>query len=433
MSSLGPGALRVPTPLTSWRSEFRAGVATFLTMAYILVVNPQILAKAGMPVEASLAATAISAAVATATMAAWSNLPIAMAPGMGLNAFFAFTLCGAMGIPWPTALGVVFLSGLINPLLAFSRARDAIVEGIPKDLKLAIAAGIGLFLALLGLEAIGLVVAHPVTLVTRGPLGAPRTLLGLAGLAATGLLVVRRVPGALILGILGTSLVAFALGAAPPPARIFAPPPSPAPLFLGFDLVGACDPRLLGVLFTFVFVDCFDSVGTLLAVARPCGVSATAEDPRMRAALRADAVGTMIGALAGTSSTTSYIESAAGVEEGGRTGRTGFVVAILFLLALVAHPLLTSIPPFATGAALVLVGLAMARDLREIDFATPTIGIPAFLTIVLMPFCFSISTGIGVGLAAHVLLAWGTGRGREVPPILYAILLLFLVSVVAGG
>lgn len=417
---------------TSVGVEARAGLTTFLTMAYILFVNPQILEAGGMPREASIAATALAAALSTLVMGLTANLPVAMAPGMGLNAFFAFTLCGAMGLPWKVALGVVLVEGLLNVALAYSKVRDWIVDAIPEPMKLAIAVGIGLFLALIGLEQMGVVVRSDATLVTRGDLGAARTLLGLGGLALTAALVARGVRGAILAGIVATTVAGAAVGAASIPASFTVGLPDVRPVLFAADWRGALDVGLAGVILSFMFVDLFDSVGTLLAVARPCGVATTAADPSMRRALRADAVGTVIGALAGTSSTTSYIESAAGVEEGGRTGLTAVFVAGLFLLALPFHPFIAAVPAFATAPALVVVGFAMARNLREIDFTDPGVGLPAFLAIVLMPFTFSISTGIGLGLSALVVVAAARGRLRDVHPALYGIVAIFLATLAAG-
>ncbi len=413
---------------TTFGTELRAAAATFLTMGYILFVNPDILKAAGMPVEASIAATAVAAALSTIVMGLYANLPVAMAPGMGLNAFFAFTLCGALGLSWPVALGVVFVEGMLNVVLAYSRFRDWIVEAIPEPLKLAIAVGIGFFLALIGVKQMGLIVASPATLVTRGDLGSLPTLLGLGGLALTAALFVRNVKGAILVGIVSTALAGYATGAAPWPSALVAAPPDIRPVLFSLDWRGALQPALIGVILSFMFVDLFDSVGTLLSVARPVGVATDAKDPAMRQALRADAVGTVIGALAGTSSTTSYIESAAGVEEGGRTGLTAVFVGVFFLLALVFHPFIAAVPAFATAPALVIVGLAMARNLREIDFQDGVVAVPAFLTIVLMPFTFSISTGIGVGLAGYILMAAAAGRIREVHPMLYVIVALFVAT-----
>jgi len=413
---------------TSFSTEARAATATFLTMGYILFVNPQILANAGMPVEASIAATAVAAALSTIVMGLYSNLPVAMAPGMGLNALFAFTLCGALGLSWQVALGVVFIEGMLNVILAYTRFRDWIVDAIPEPLKLAIAVGIGFFLALIGAKQMGIVVANPATLVTRGSLGALPTLLGLGGLALTGILFVRNIKGAIIIGIIATSVAGFITGAAPPPTSIFAAPPDIRPVLFAFDWRGALSPVLVGVILSFMFVDLFDSVGTLLAVAKPCGVATNAKDNAMRKALRADAIGTVIGAFVGTSSTTSYIESAAGVEEGGRTGLTSIFVGIFFLLSLFFYPFIGAVPAFATAPALIIVGMAMSRNLREINFEDSVIAVPAFLTIVLMPFTFSISTGIGIGLASYVVLAIAAGRYREIHPMLFAIVALFAIT-----
>ncbi len=415
---------------TTPRTEIVAGVTTFLTMSYILFVNPQILSGAGMDRNAVTAATCLAAAISTAVMGIWANVPIAQAPGMGLNAFFTFTVCVTMNLPWPHALGIVFWSGILNVILTWTTIRERVVRAIPTPLKRAIAIGIGLFLALIGCQNMGLVVSHPVTMVTAGDLSRPTTLLSLAGFALTGILLAKKVRGAFLIGILTVSAIAFATGLSPKPASVFSAPPSLAPTLLQLDLLTPLkEPKLWGVILAFMFVDLFDSVGTLLAV----GFSAklVREDgsfPQIRRALQADALATPLGALLGTSSTTSYIESASGAESGGRTGLTSIVVAALFLLGLFVVPLVTSVPPFATAPVLVLVGFLMMSDIGKIDFSDTTEGLPAFVTLILMPLTYSISIGLGFGFLSYVLLKFAHGRACDIHPILYPICALFLIT-----
>lgn len=415
---------------TTWRAEGMAGVTTFLTMAYIIFVNPQILSGSGMDKGAVTAATCLAAAISTVMMGLWANIPVAQAPGMGLNAFFTFTVCISMNVPWPQALGVVFLSGVLNVILTWTRIREMVVRAIPTPLKRAIAIGIGLFLALIGCQQMGLVAGHPVTLVTAGDLSKPATLLSLAGLALMAVLLARNVRAAFLIGILAVSAAAFAAGLAPRPASIVGAPPSLAPTFLKLDIFTPLrDPKLWGVILAFMFVDLFDSVGTLLAVGYAAKlVKADGDFPQIRRALQADAAATPIGALLGTSSTTSYIESAAGAEAGGRTGATSLVCGALFLAGLFVVPLVTAVPPFATAPVLVLVGFLMMSEIVHIRFSDVTEGLPVFVTLILMPLTYSISTGLGFGFLAHLLLMISQGRVREIHPILYPIVALFLLN-----
>lgn len=415
---------------TTLRTEFVAGVTTFLTMSYIIFVNPQILSAAGMDRSAVTAATCLAAAVSTAFMGIWANVPIAQAPGMGLNAFFTFTVCVTMKLPWQTALGIVFWSGILNVILTWTNVRELVVRAIPTPLKRAIAIGIGLFLALIGCQNMGLVAAHPVTMVTVGDLSKPETLLSLAGLALTGVLLAKKIRGAFLIGILGVSSIAFAAGISPTPTALFASPPSLAPTFLQLDLLAPLkDPKLWGVILAFMFVDLFDSVGTLLAVGFAAKlVRENGEFPQIRRALQADALATPIGALLGTSSTTSYIESASGAESGGRTGLTAIVVAALFLLGLFVVPWVTSVPPFATAPVLVLVGFLMMGEIGKIDFSDTAEGLPVFVTLLLMPLTYSISIGLGFGFLSYVLLKFAQGRAREIHPMMYPVCALFLLN-----
>lgn len=415
---------------TDVRTEAVAGLTTFLTMAYIIVVNPQILSASGMDLGAVMVATCLAAAASTLVMGLWANVPIAQAPGMGLNAFFTFTVCGALAYPWQQALGIVFISGVLNILLTVTRIREMVVRAIPRSLKLSIAVGIGLFLALIGFKNMGVVVGNPATLVAFGNLSAPTTLLALAGLLLTAFLHARGVRAALLLGILAVTAAGVALGHAAPPAALVAPPPSLSPTLLQLDLLTPLrEPRTWSIILGFMFVDLFDSVGTLLSVGSAARlVKEDGTFPQMVRSLQADAVATPIGALLGTSSTTSYIESAAGAESGGRTGLTAVFVAALFVLGIFFSPVAAAIPPFATAPALVMVGFFMMAELRRIDFGSVEDGLPVFVTFVLMPFTYSISIGLGFGFLCHVIIKVALGKGREVHPILYPICAVFLLE-----
>ncbi len=415
---------------TTLRTEAMAGLTTFLTMAYIIFVNPEILSASGMDKGAVMVATCLAAAASTLIIGLWANVPIAQAPGMGLNAFFTFTVCGALNYPWQQGLGIVFISGVLNVLLTATKIREMVVRAIPAPLKLAIAVGIGLFLSLIGFKNMGLVVASPATLVTFGTLSSPTTLLALGGFLVMAFLHAKGVRASLLLGILATAIAGMALGHAPTPAGIVSSPPSLAPTFLQLDiLTPLTDPKAWSIILGFMFVDLFDSVGTLLSVGTAAKlVRADGSFPQMVRALQADAIATPIGALLGTSSTTSYIESAAGAESGGRTGLTSVFVAALFLLGLFFAPLAGAIPAFATAPALVMVGFFMMSELKNIDFQSVENGIPVFITIVLMPLTFSISIGLGFGFLSYVFLKIALGKAREVHPILYPICAIFLLE-----
>jgi AGZA family xanthine/uracil permease-like MFS transporter len=420
---------RGTTPLT----EVRAGLVTFLTMAYVLVVNPQILSHAGMPAADVTAATALSAAAATLLMGLWANYPFALAPGMGLNAYFTYGVVLGMGLAWQTALAAVFVAGLVFLLLSFGGVRTAILRAIPESIKHAIAPGIGLFIALIGLRNAGLVVASPATLVQLGDVRQGPVLLALGGLLLTAALTARRVKGALLLGIAATTAVAWASGLAPAPRALLAAPALPRTTLLALDLSQVWSGPFLSVTLAFLFVAVFDTAGTLLGVGRAAGfLTPAGELPRADRAFAADALGSVAGALAGTSTVTCYVESAAGVEEGGRTGLTAVVVAGLFALSLLFVPLLSAIPSVATAPALVVVGAMMlghgAAGLKgRMDEV-----LPAFLTIALMPFTYSIAHGIGAGLVSYAALKLLTGRPREAHPLLYALAALLALHYALG-
>lgn len=399
---------------TTPRTEMLAGLSTFLTMAYIVVVNPSIMAAAGIDQGAAFVATCLAAAIGSILMGMIANFPIALAPGMGLNAYFAFAVVQGMGVPWPVALGAVFLSGLIFFAVSLLRVREWLVNGIPVSLKFGIAAGIGFFLGLIGLKNMGLVVAHPATLVTLGPIGQTSTLLACAGFLVIAGLSARGVTGAIVIGIIATAAAGIPFGLTTFHG-IASLPPSLAPTFLQLDIAGALGLGIAGIVFTFFLVDLLDNTGTLIGTVHRAGLmNKDGTVPNLGRALLADSTGAISGALLGTSTTVSYIESAAGIQAGGRTGLTAVTVGVLFLLALFLAPLATSIPAFATAPALVFVACLMARSLQELNWEDATDYIPAIVTALAMPFTFSIATGIGLGFIAHAGGKAIAGRAAEV-------------------
>ena len=370
---------------TTVKTELVAGATTFLTMAYILIVNPMILSNAGMDMGGVFTATALASAIATLVMAFAANLPFALAPGMGLNAFFAFTVVLTMGYSWQFALTAVFLEGIIFIILTLFNVREAIINCIPGNVKKAISVGIGLFIAFIGLQGAGIISNSDATLVVLGDVTSPAALLSIVGLVVIGILLAFKVRGALLIGIIATTIIGLPLGITQPPSGNWAPP-SLAPIFFKFDFSQVFTLDMLIILFTFLFVDMFDTVGTLIGVSTKANIlDKDGNIPKVKGALFADALGTTVGAMLGTSTVTTYIESAAGVAEGGRTGLTAFTTAILFLLALFVSPLFLMIPAAATAPALILVGLFMMSPIKNIDFDDYTESIPAFLTIIMMP------------------------------------------------
>ena len=413
---------------STWRREAIAGVTTFLAMAYITIVNPTILAEAGMDFGAVFVATCIAAAVGTFAMGWLANYPVALAPGMSQNAFFAYTVVIGMGTSWQTALGAVFISGALFLLLSASPAREWLINAIPRNLKLGICAGVGLFLAFIALRSAGVVTANPDTLVSFGELTAFEPVAALAGFALIVALAARRVPGAIVLGMLGIAAVAWVSGNATF-AGVAALPPSPAPALLQLDIAGALNFSLVAVILSLLLVDVFDTAGTLVGVATRSGLAgADGKLPRLRRALFADSGATLVGALAGTSSTTSYIESAAGVESGGRTGLTAIVVASLFLLCLLLAPLAQSVPACATAAALLFVASLMARGLADLDWEDATESAPAVVTAVAMPLSFSVADGIGIGFITYAAVKALAGRPGECPVAVYVVAVVFLLK-----
>lgn len=413
---------------TTARTELMAGITTFLTMAYIIFVNPDILSAAGMPREAVFVSTCLAAALGSAIMGLYANYPIALAPAMGLNAYFAFTVVGGMHFPWQTALGAVFVSGCLFVLISLFRLREAIVNAIPRSLKYAISAGIGLFLAIIGLKNAGLITAHPATLLTLGDLHQPGALLAIGGFILILALEQRRVPGAIIISILAVTATSMLLGLTPFNG-IVAMPPSIAPTFLQMDLEGAFHAGLLTVVMTFFLVELFDASGTLIGVCHRAGLlDAEGRLPRLKKALLADSGAILAGAALGTSSTTAYIESAAGTSVGGRTGLTAVVVALLFLAALFLAPLAGVVPAYATAPALCYVAVLMVRGLAEIDWDDLTESAPAVVTAITMPFSFSIAHGIAFGFITYAALKLLSGRQGDLKPMVVVIALAFVLK-----
>ena len=413
---------------TNVRIELLAGLTTFMTMAYIIFVNPAILADAGMDKGAVFVATCLAAAFGSAFMGLYANYPVALAPGMGLNAYFTYGVVKGMGHAWETALGAVFLSGVLFLIVSLTPIREWVINSIPKSLKLSIAAGIGLFLAIIGLQSAGIVKAHPATLVTLGDLKSPAVVLAVIGFILMAALDARRVPGAILIGILAAAISGAFLGLTKF-TGVVSLPPSIAPVFLKLDLVKALEIGLITIVFTFFFVDVFDNTGTLVGVAHKAGlVNPDGTLPRVKRALTVDSTAAMVGAALGTSTTTSYIESAAGVNAGGRTGLVAVTVAVLFLAALFFAPLAGAIPAFATAPALVYVACLMMSAVTEIDFADPSEFVPAVVVIVTMPLTFSIAHGIAFGFIAYAGIKLLAGRPRDVSLAVAVLAVLFVVK-----
>lgn len=411
---------------TDVRTEVIAGFTTFLTMAYIVFVNPSILALTGMDFNAVFVATCLAAAMGTAIMALVANYPIALAPGMGLNAYFTFTVVQGMGVSWQTALGAVFISGIIFLVVSLFKVREAIVNAIPYSLKLAISAGVGMFLAIIALKNAGVVVASPATLVTLGNIHAPQTLLAILGFFMIVAMEYRKIHGSIIISILTVTLLSIALGLSEFKG-VFSMPPSMAPTFMQMDLAGALNAGLLGVIFVFFFVDLFDTTGTLIGVSHRAGLlDKDGKLPRLKKALLADSVAITAGAVMGTSSTTAYIESAAGTAVGGRTGLTALVVSVLFLAALWFAPLAGTVPAYATAPALCYVAVLMARGLAEIEWDDLTESAPAVMTAFAMPFTFSIADGIAFGFISYTVIKLLAGRYKDLSVAVLVITALWI-------
>ncbi len=426
---------------TTVRRELVAGLTTFAAMAYILAVNPAILSQTGMDKGALISATALASALMTVVMALATNYPIALAPGMGLNAFFTFGICLGSKMPWQAALGLVFYSGVAFLILTLTGVRRKLIDAIPHELKLAITCGIGLFIAFIGLKGAGVISAHPATLVSLGDIRQPGPLMALGGIIVAAVLIWRKVPGALILTVLGLTVLGLFLKTTGPdsapvtpmPASWVSAPASLAPTFLQLDLAyfwqhwRVCLPLLLALL----FVDLFDNMGTLIGVCQRAGLlDKQGNLPKIGRALTADATAAMVGSTLGTSTVTSYIESAAGVEAGGRTGLTAVTTAGCFLLALFLSPLIAVVPAAATAPALVLVGVFMMQSVAELDLKDFAKAVPAVITMLAMPLTFSIAEGIAIGFVVHVFFMLGIGRGKEVKPLSWGLGLLFLAHLI---
>ncbi|OJH44142.1 NCS2 family permease [Paracoccus sp. SM22M-07] len=412
------------------RTEVIAGITTFLTMAYIIFVNPDILSTTGMDRDAVFVATCLAAAVGSLIMGLWANWPIGMAPGMGLNAFFAFTVVGVMGFSWQQALGAVFISGIIFLFLSITGIRSWLIAGIPASMRSAIAAGIGLFLAIIAMKSSGLIVANPATLLALGDLTATGTLLTIAGFFIIVALDALKVTGSILIGILVITVAAIALGVSQF-GGVVSMPPSVAPTFLQLDVMGALTYGIFQVVLVMVLVEVFDATGTLIGVAKRAGLlddGPTQDNPNLGRALMADSTAITAGSLLGTSSTTAYVESASGVQAGGRTGLTAVVVGVLFLLAMFFAPLAGSVPAYATAPALLYVATLMLRELAEIDWDDVTEAAPAVLTAIAMPFTYSIANGLAFGFISYALVKLLTGRARQVHAATWVIAALFVVK-----
>jgi len=413
---------------TTVRTEVLAGLTTFVTMAYIVVVNPAILGAAGMPIAAVAVATCLASGLGSILMGLLSNYPLALAPGMGLNAYFTYGVVKGMHYSWQVALGAVFLSGVLFFVLSVTKVREWIADAIPQSQKLAISAGIGLFLGIIALKNAGIVVADPDTLVTLGNVKSAPAVLAAVGFLVMVALDAWRVPGAIIIAILATTAGGIALHVSPF-GGVFALPPSLAPTFLQLDLAGTLQLGLVTIVFAFFFVDLFDNTGTLVGVAHRAGlIGRDGRIPRLGRAFLADSTATMAGALLGTSTVTSYIESAAGVRAGGRTGLVGLVVAVLFLASLFLAPLAGTVPAYATAPALFFVACLMTRGLAEIDWEDVTEYAPAVVAALAMPLTFSIANGIAFGFMSYAAVKLLSGRWREAPVAVVVLALLFLVK-----
>lgn len=421
---------------TTVRTEILAGITTFMTMAYILAVNPSILSATGMDASSVFAATAISSAIATAIMALYANLPVGLAPGMGLNAFFAFSVCLGMGYSWQFALTAVFLEGIIFILLTITNLREAILNCIPLSLKKAISAGIGLFIAFIGLQGSGIVVDNPATLVAMGDITSPNAIVTMIGLFAVAVMLIFNVRGALLYGILIATAAGIFLGVTKTEnlslASIFAVP-SVAPTFWQFDFSQIFTSDMVFVLTTFLFVDLFDTVGTLVGVATKGNLlDKDGRLPEAKQAFMADAIGTCLGAVLGTSTVTSFVESASGVATGGRSGLTALVIAFFFLISLFLAPIFLLIPAAATAPALIVVGLFMISPIKEVDFDDFSVSVPVFVTIIGMPLTYSIAHGIAWGVISFVLINIFTGKIKDIHPLTFILAIIFALKFIVG-
>ncbi len=409
---------------TTVRRELAAGLATFLTAAYIIFVNPAILSTTGMDKGALVTVTCLVAAVGTFATGLWPNAPFMMAPGMGLNAFFAFSVCATSGVPWKTALGVVFLSGLLFFLLALGGIREKILNAIPRSLRYSVSVGIGLFIAFIGLKEMGLITKSETTFVHLGNV-TWEVGLGLIGFFVMVGFEVRKMRGGILAGIIVATLLGALVGKVSLPSQPFSLPAMMDPLFFKLDILGALKLSLLPIIFTFMYVDLFDSLGTLMAVCRQSGmIDSKGKIPKIGALLQVDALATMFGAVAGTSTTVTYIESAVGVAQGGRTGLTALFIGAFFLAGMFFTPFILAVPPYATAPALILVGIHMVKEIQQVQFEDWEEAVPAFLTAILMPLSFSIANGIMFGFLSHTIVKLLAGKARELNPTIVLITIL---------
>ena len=417
---------------TTVRKELVAGLITFLTMSYILIVNPNILAETGMDKSALFTATALVSILGTLFMAFFANLPVAQAPGMGLNSFFAFTVVIGMGYSWQFALTAVFIEGIVFLILTFFNVRELIVNKIPQSLKDAIPVGIGLFITFIGLQNAGIVINNDHTLVGLGSMADKQVWVALLGLVVIGVLFVRNVPGAMLIGIVISTIFALILGVAKmPEGSLLSLPPDLSPVFFKFEWTQIFTFDMFIVVFTFLMVNMFDTIGTLLAVASKAGlIDKDGNFPKVKNALFADAVGTTVGAIIGTSTVTSYVESVSGVASGGRTGLTSVSTACLFAVALFLAPVFLIVPASATAPALIIVGLFMINSILKINFDDFTEAIPAFLTMIMMPFTYSIAQGIVFGMLGYVIIKLLSGRAKDISVTVYVIGVIFLIKMI---
>lgn len=414
---------------TTVRTEVLAGITTFLTMSYILAVNPAMFSELeGMPIGAVFTSTALAAIVGCLAMAFWGKLPFGLAPGMGLNAFFVYTVCMGMGYSWQFALTAVFIEGLLFILMTITNIREAIVNAIPITLRYAIGGGIGLFIAFIGLHNGGVIVDDPATLITLGDVTSGTALLSLIGLFITGFLYAKNVRGAMLIGILVTTIIGIPMGITEFKG-VLSTPESIAPIFCKFEWHNIFSLDMLVVVFTFLFIDMFDTVGTLIGVCtKAMMVDGNGRVMRIKEAFMADAIATTIGAMLGTSTTTTYVESASGVAQGGRSGLTAFAIACCFVITLFFSPLFLSIPAAATAPVLVIVGLLMLEPINRIDFGNYSESIPAFVCIITMPLAYSISDGILLGMISYVILNLLCGNYKKITPTMYILAVLFILK-----
>ncbi len=409
-------------------TEIMAGITTFLTMSYILAVNPSILSATGMEQGAVFTATAVSAILATLVMAIVAKLPFALAPGMGLNAFFTYTVCLTMGYSWQFALAAVFIEGIIFIILTVTNIREKLVEAIPLNMRKAIGAGIGLFIALIGLKDGGIIVDNEATLISLGKITSGEGLLGIIGILITGALVILNVKGSILIGILATALIGIPMGITHF-SGVLSAPPSLAPVFCKFDFSQILSLDMVVIVFTFLFIDMFDTMGTLVGVTTQAKmVDENGKPKNISKAFLADAIGTTFGAMLGTSTVTTYVESASGVAAGGRSGLTAFSTTVCFVVALFFAPLFLSIPSAALCPALVIVGLFMMSPVKDIDFTDFSEAIPAFLCLILIPFAYSISDGILISMIAYVVLNMLCGKFKKITPVMYILAVLFILK-----